>query len=339
MPQPAIPDNFLDSTNTIGLPDDASREGSGEVVNLNSGSLTMFLPLLTLPQGSGVQPLTLGFSYDSNQTNVQKNVVVGSTVEGSELGACNDTCDLWTDSIGYYVTTGQMTTTGLPIDLNVPQLIGSLEYEGDYAGLDQYSGRNIQGPRMCITNVGFRDWKGTIHTFPRAIIACSSISTFPATLVLQDISGDNSGYFLDATNALDTVVYAPDGTAYHFANAVSNITVGTPSSTNYDLGFVGSSAEQSLHQWMSSSVDKFGRTMTFSSNAGGGVLTDIVGRQIQIATNPGSGTTTIQYQDSNGASQTISVTPSVPAQDATIPQATGHDVGFFFGDSLVNLAP
>jgi hypothetical protein len=53
MPQPAVPDNTLNSTNTIGLPSASSKEGNGEVVNLNNGALTLFLPIVSLPQRAG----------------------------------------------------------------------------------------------------------------------------------------------------------------------------------------------------------------------------------------------------------------------------------------------
>lgn len=74
MPAPSVSDNTLNSTDTIGLPPASSKEGTSEIVNLNNGALNFFLPAVTLPQRAGAAPLELGFTYDSNQLNLQFGV-------------------------------------------------------------------------------------------------------------------------------------------------------------------------------------------------------------------------------------------------------------------------
>jgi len=306
-PAPAVPDNTLNSTNTIGLPPASSKEGTSEVVNLNNGALTFFLPAVTLPQRAGAAPLELGFTYDSNQINLQQNVSDSVAVWPDSLGGCNNTCVVTYDTFQYSVGTSQTTLTGGPLDLNIPQLSASLEYYGDW----QYyypggsGGYMDAGPYFCMTNVAFRDWKGTTHAFPSAVIACDNESPLyspigQSYLVLKDNSSDHLFYHLDASNRSDYVVYAPDGTVYHFANP------NLPCSPYKDFGLNcprSSSVEQFINMPMTSSVDRFGNTITYSRDE---YLTDTLGRTIHFNSDAQTGFS-ISYKDANGNQQIVTM--------------------------------
>jgi YD repeat-containing protein len=325
MPQPAVPDNTLNSTNTIGLPPASSKEGTAEVVNLNNGALTLFLPIVTLPQRAGAAPLELGFTYDSNQVNLQQ--ILSDSVEAYP-GPDGSAPEI-VDYLYYTDNTAQIEGVfSAPLDLNIPQLSASLEYFGDYLQYDQF-GDDVAayGPRYCLTNVTFRDWKGSIHAFPNAVVACDieePTDTPLPSLVLVDNSNDNEFYHLDTSNRADYVVYAPDGTAYHFANPH------LPCYPYTDFGLncpQFSSAEQYILKAMTSSVDRFGNTMTLGSVDSTLTLTDTVGRLITITSNWQTGSLSINYSDPNGTPQSVTLTPGLPAAESTIPESTGLDVG------------
>jgi hypothetical protein len=211
MSAPSVPDNTLNSTDTIGLPPASSREGNSEIVNLSNGALNLFIPAVTLPQRAGAAPLQLGFTYDSNQINLQQTVSASAVLWGDTLGACDGFCPAVQDSYNYYMRTAQTTLSGSPLDLNIPQLSASLEYYGDWENTFTNGSSAQVGTRFCLTNVAFKDWKGTTHAFPAALVACDdeNVGDDPVVgLILQDNSGDNLFYHLDARNRLDYAVYA-----------------------------------------------------------------------------------------------------------------------------------
>jgi len=331
---PAVPDNTLNSTNTIGLPPASSKEGTSEVINLNNGAVTLFLPAVTLPQRVGAAPLELGFTYDSNQINLQQNVTDVVQPDWETWGFCSGggtgECRAY-DSF-YYSLTAVPIGLSWPLDLNIPELSASLEYNGDYQIVGQQGGVIDGGPFYCLMNFTFRDWKGTTHAFPYAIAACDVetglyLSNNP-TEVYTDNSNDNQFYHLDTTNRSDFVVYAPDGTAYHFANP--NLPCGPGSGWAQDCP-QGGSVEQFINMRMTSSVDRFGNTITFSTQTGN--LTDTLGRTIKINAGPQE-ELSISYQDANGTQQEVSVVGTT----GQIPQLTNGlpDVGPILASDCCN---
>jgi YD repeat-containing protein len=344
MPAPAVPDNTLNSTNTIGLPPASSKEGNAEVVNLNNGGLNLFLPIVAFPQRAGAALLQLGFTYDSNQVNLQevKNVSVENDTS-DDAGIWENGGAELVDFINIGEQTGQIAGVfSAPLDLNIPQLTGSLEYFGDWTYNDAQGSFEGAGPLYCVTNLAFRDWQGSTHAFELAFgaVACDEES---ATInksvaeVYTDNSNDQEYYHLDATNRADFVVYAPDGTAYHFANP--HLPCGTQWGLNCPQG---GSVEQYINMPMSSSVDRFGNTMNYTKNSSAGnmtssgTLTDTVGRTIQIGKDPTTGNFTISYKDTNGNQQSVSLV-GLPSADLTIPQASGQDVGPYLQTNTCSL--
>jgi hypothetical protein len=213
---------------------------------LNNGALNFFIPAVTLPQRAGAAPLELGFTYDSNQQNLQQGVGASAVVYGDTISSNGQQVQ---DTLNYYVVAAQTTISGGPLDINIPQLSASLEYYGDFVSMDSFGDLSV-GSRYCLTNFAFKDWKGTIHSFIFALFNCSDGQTPYQPRQLQDVSSDNLFYHLDLSNNADFVVYAPDGTAYHFAS--SSLPCG-PGQGN----FCGAgSGEQELNMYMTSSVDR-----------------------------------------------------------------------------------
>jgi hypothetical protein len=62
---PQNPDNLLTPADPVGVPPHASSAGTNETINLSGGSLSVFLPALTLPQRGGWN-LTLGYVHNSS---------------------------------------------------------------------------------------------------------------------------------------------------------------------------------------------------------------------------------------------------------------------------------
>jgi hypothetical protein len=58
------PNNQLNTLSPIGVPPHATLEGTNELVDLATGNLTLYLPMLSLPQRGG-WTLPLGYTYDS----------------------------------------------------------------------------------------------------------------------------------------------------------------------------------------------------------------------------------------------------------------------------------
>lgn len=319
-PQPQVPDNTLNSTDTIGLPPSSSKEGTSEVINLNNGALNFLLPAVTLPQRAGAAPLELGFTYDSNQINFVQSVSVSLDQSTDQLG----TYELQ-DWFAYSIDSDQTTYFGSPLDLNVPRLSATREYEGDWeyilnGGLVSY------GSYYCLTNVVFHDWKGSAHVFPNAVFACENAEsdyTPIAPSITIDNSNDNQFYHLDVSSTSDYVVYGPDGTTYHFANPCAN--------ADGDCSLSGAD----LDMPMTSSVDRFGNTMTFTLGSPGNpdVLTDTLGREITISSDYSTDNMTISYKDPNGVQQTV----SVASYTDTIPQSSGYDVGPYLQSNSCDL--
>ena len=74
---PTVPDNMLTPADPIGIPPHASSAGTNESVNLSSGGLSLFIPVLSLPQRGG-WTLDLGYVHNSMTYAPQQNVTVSA---------------------------------------------------------------------------------------------------------------------------------------------------------------------------------------------------------------------------------------------------------------------
>lgn len=314
---PSTPDNVLTTADSIGLPPHASADGASEVVNLSSGSLHMFIPAITLPQRGG-KPLVLGFSYDSNQISLQQNVFVG-------IGSNDDF------NWDYYTYSEELASTNFfnsPLQVNLPILQASAEYEGDgsiYVGTSYSANGTIIYPAFCLTNFSFRDWGGTTHAFAFATALCPIQSyagqpgVNPVPEVLDDLSADGTHYLLHlglygqgpwVNNDPGTItITAPDGIIYTWPGQILAAYLGSMNN-----GLTGN-IEQLLNIPPSSIVDPNGNTTTIgqtalASNIRTYNITDTVGRQVTVIGdfNGAAGGPAISYKDSNGAQQTVSLT-------------------------------
>lgn len=299
---PPMPDNAVTELDGVGLPPSAAKEGTAESVNLHNGALTMFIPALSLPQKAGMKPLILGFSYDSNQSRVREQVRVSVGPWGKEDGVSVAEFDT-------YVAPLSTTTTGIPFELNLPRLKGSLEYVGTQIipPTDTTSGGYYNN--YCLQNFTFTDWAGATHVFSSASVNCSvQNSTYGGSpgmnVVSYDVADD---YKFDASNLKDLRVIAPDGEIFHFINPQ----LPCPGAEG---GYctIDQNDEDFLNKVADVVEDRNGNKITI----GYSTITDSVGRTISY------GPQSISYKDSNGLSQ------KVEFQSDTAPDPdTDYDVG------------
>jgi RHS repeat-associated protein len=299
---PSVPDNALTPADPIGIPPEAGSTGTNESINLSSGSLSFFIPALTLPQRGGWN-LTLGYVHNSNSWISQQNVTVGA-------GSYNEGKLLWGDTYTYVEDMIQSGSGGL--GLNLPILKASIEYEGDLKAY-QEGNQFAQVPVFCVTNWVFYDWSGNKHSFsPGGRSECNATSNYPGatsvtmptngTVLQKSQSTDGSFLSLDTTNFSDIHVITKSGTVYHFSGYVQQ----WPSQPTQ----VTQNQENIYQATFSSLVDTNGNTVSYNSNTG--VLTDTIGRQITITSGGG-----ISYKDSNGNQQ--SITLSAPNYGTSAP--------------------
>lgn len=76
-------DNQLNTLSPIGVPPHASLEGTNEQVDLATGNLTLYLPMLSLPQRGG-WPLPLGCTYDSRQYSPVQYTTPSTTIYNTD---------------------------------------------------------------------------------------------------------------------------------------------------------------------------------------------------------------------------------------------------------------
>jgi RHS repeat-associated protein len=297
---PTNPDNLLTPADPIGVPPHASSTGTNETINLSSGSLSIFLPALTLPQRGGWN-LTLGYVHNSATYMSQQMV-------NAQASSYNEGQLLFGD---YYIYTENMVPSGTAgLQINVPSLKATIEYEGDLkayqtgaSGATQFAQVSI----FCVTNWVFTDWSGNKHSFNGTRTECNANSGYPgASSVKMPPNGavaaigaatDGSWYYLDTSNMADLHVITKGGTLYHFSGYVQQWP-----SPNYN---VHNNQESGVYQApFASLVDPNGNTVSYNSSTG--VLTDTIGRQITITSSEG-----IQYTDSNGTARTINLTAPV----------------------------
>jgi YD repeat-containing protein len=303
---PTNPDNLVTPADPIGALPHASSSGTNETISLSSGSLSVFLPALTLPQRGGWN-LTLGYVHNSNSWATQQdvNVLADSYNEGQLF---------WGDYYTYKIYVVRQPGGG-GLGVNIPSLMATIEYEGDLKAYEEGGAQYAQVPIFCVTNWVFTDWSGNKHSFGGVRTECNATSGYPGAYSVKmppngaaapiGESTDGSWYHLDTSNMADLHIITKGGTLYHFSGYVQQYPV-QPS-------YPTSNQETGVYQAnFSSLVDPNGNTVTFNSNTG--VLTDTIGRQITINSSQG-----IQYTDSNGTSRTINLTAPVYGASQTYP--------------------
>lgn len=323
---PTVADNPVTSIGTTGLPQAASKEGDSETVNLNTGALNMFIPVLAIPQRIGAQPLVLGYTYDSNQLNFQSIVnAIPSYWDGDHsVNPCNpgsDPCQP-IDEFDYTITAAESGISQTPLQPNMPRLIGSVEYMGDAiidASAYGYPAFFQILPQFCITNVAFIDWAGSAHSFSGTATSCQ-LNEASDELPIRIANGqyadstDNQFYRLDASDLTTIKVISPDGTVYKFSG-VNTLCL----DRTLDCVSTTSSQEQFINKIFSTITDRNGNVITYDN----GVITDTIGRSIGV--NITTSAVTYTYKDSNGNSQTISMAQRSGTEK--IDGMSGPDVG------------
>ena len=359
-PAPTEPTNVLTMADPIGLPPQASTDGTSEQVDLANGSLNMFIPAVTLPQRGG-HPLVLGFTYNSNQFSLQQLINAGSQTL--------TTTDDYT--VDYFTYTAQSAFTkpfSFPLQVNLPILTASFEYEGDMSitGLTDssctntlYNTQTCIAPEYCLTNFSFTDWGGNTHMFNLgtliATYACSdftmdgSVASRPASYVTTIESNDGDFYTLDlrayaptppfanGDRATDITVTAADGTIYKWSRLdIPQVELPTERTTAVEE----SAGEQYLNLPPSSITDPNGNTITIMPVADQNGTTDYkivdtLGRQLLVSPNySSSAAASISYTDSDGNSQSVTL-QETSETDTSVPP--NPPVGPYLGSDSCNI--
>jgi RHS repeat-associated protein len=316
----------------VGIAPQASSTGTHESISLSSGSNSVFIPALSLPQRNGWN-LTLGYLHNSNTWSMQQDTNVAA------ISIVTSGLPTWVDQYTYTDFLVNKFPGGLQI--NLPMLQASMEYMGDAKLVDANGDQFAQNPVFCITNFIFTDWSGNKHSFTSTpgvsnIATCNTRTGRVPPLLQGFIAGgdritnsvDGSWLRLDLTNLNDLRVTTKDGTVYHFANFVDpwpDKTATYGEHTNREPYYQGV---------FSSMVDTNGNTVSVQTTLPTTVgatpvydLTDTIGRKVRIVANgvpytdangvrqvtPGS----ISYTDSNGKSQTINLTMNLSSTQET----------------------
>ena len=202
----------------------AATEGTNEQVTLANGALHLFIPLLQIPQRGG-WTLPIGYSYDSNYLHNVQFVSVGGSV---------NTGDGYPVPVDTFAYNEVFAGPNAPlVAVNLPRLRNSTEYTG---AIPQ---NGPEGPEenihvFCVTNWTFSDWSGTPHTFTNSS-SCSQNKIRGYGIIQVSDATDGSFYKLDTNNPSDIVVYAKNGTQYHFTtykDIYANIPPGATGSGN-----------------------------------------------------------------------------------------------------------
>jgi RHS repeat-associated protein len=326
---PTVPDNTLTPADPIGIPPQASATGTHEAINNTNGGISLFIPVLSLPQRGGWN-LTLGYFHSGPAWSVQQDVQV--MVQNPAGGLRNGPA---TDYYTYHDNLRKYSPNTLQI--NLPSLQASIEYTGDTQIVMNGSTYN-QEATFCVTNWVFTDWSGNKHPFTNRTVCniqggAAPGETGQAMLLAQVTdSSDGSWLRLDTSNMSDLTVRTKDGTLYHFPGFQNPY----PSCFPYCL--VQNNSEFFYRNMFSNMVDTNGNTV--SNNNGG--LTDTIGRKISASNG------SISYTDSNGKTQTISLTKTTASTTqnydfgkfSCVPgaQILNH-ITVYTGPSTFNLAP
>ena len=301
------------ANSVTGLPPYSTRDGVREVVNPATGSLSIRLPVLSLPQKGG-RALNISMGYDNHSWGLYE-----TDDAAIDYGPCNNIAPI--SQVGWKSTVPQPF---LSTHVILPHLTASISYMGAYGTVvPPGSGGQCQGMTgiaqpfyalYCTTNFTFTDWSGTSHSFFNSR-DCSSTGNNPAgayshTQLVED-SSDASYLRLDVTNPNDMTVKTKDGTVYHF----SGLNPGEANATITGNGDQRISTQFYYSADFVSIVDPNGNTISNSGVA----ITDTVGRVISV---PTSGTESLSWKDSNGTQQTVSSATSGAPSSVSLPAPT-----------------
>jgi len=268
-----------------------------------NGSLSLYIPVLSLPQRGGYN-LELGYISQSSVNDPVQQMTISTTW---------DTQEHLHDTIHYYE--GLSAFSGrwsqdwnyLPVDVNIPRLTSGIEFMGDHAysaaGLIT-SVTNI----FCETNFTFMDWAGNSHPFEN-ITNCNTVNAgvdLSAHAVTE--SSDGSFYQLDTSDPTDFKVISKDGTLYHFHRPSGACNAGNGDCQGNNI--------ENIVRTTDKIVDTNNNTILIQKTSGTATsqvfaITDTIGRTITVSS------LGIQYKDSNGYLQSIVVANSQSSETAS----------------------
>jgi YD repeat-containing protein len=307
-----------------------------ETLSLASGSTSIFIPSVSLPQRGG-KSLTLGFTMSGNQYSLRET----RAQYAAPVSRINSLFP-FSLTIAMVNDVGLGGPWGTAIHPNLPTLRADLTFAGDDTWCMAYCSAGDEQifanvPEYCMQNWTFTDWDGSSHTFPGTRDCSAGVGVLPYFIEYYPLSGsapyipeavntthtydsnDDSFYTLDATNASDIHVVARNGTVYHFGG-YDNSYVTPTSDASLGSGFQDWTQLSRYFQVFSSMVDVNGNTISSTSNAGTYTITDTVGRKISVTP------TGITYDAMEGA--TSSGTPIAASQVAaslTLASSTGYE--------------
>ncbi|WP_348261042.1 hypothetical protein P8935_14660 [Telmatobacter sp. DSM 110680] len=298
---PPYADNILTPSSPIGTPPGAATDGDNQSVNLSNSALTVYVPLLSVPQRGGWS-LPFALIHSSNGYYLQQNVSAVPLYQNQD-GQQNS----WTTSFTYNV---RMIHPDSAFEINLPRLQASEEYAGSW---NIMNGMTVTGliERSCLTSFAFTDWEGSKHPF--AITqSCNQPNLANPPFMPGTIADatDGSFYRIDLTNIADIRVISKGGTVYHFYSMYNPY----PDGMN-DSG--GTNYENWYDQRMGLMKDTNGNSISVSPSGSGYVVTDTIGRTFTFSAN--SQNYTLSYTGQDGTAKSITeqwqVTDSTPITD------------------------
>ena len=294
--------NGITPADPIGSPDYTPSIRDKEAISLTSQDLSVFLPVVSLPQRGG-NTLTIGYYHNAFQWRTEIDV---STVDWGDAGGNYWMDNQYTASI-VPTNNSQFPLIG-PLQINLPTLSSSIEYVGDSG---YCNGEVCYGfPTYCVQNWAFTDWDGNMHSFPLVstscnaqvnLLECANCSVQDNAYYVMPIgsSADLSYYRFDGSDPQNIVITDKSGNQYHFTNFQDPFPGEGP---YYDTS---TNSENYYQGVFSSMVDPNGNTITIGSSISGEdwsyLLTDTTGKQVNIAYNG------ISYKDSNGSPQQVTL--------------------------------
>jgi len=304
---PPYADNILTPSSPIGTPPGTATDGDNESVNLSNGALTVYVPLLSVPQRGGWS-LPFALVNSSNGYYLQQNVTT-TPFENNQDGEQ----DWWTTSFAYTV---QMVHPDAAFENNLPRLQASQEYAGSW---NIMNGQTVMGEieRYCLTNFQFTDWQGSKHPF--AITqSCNQPNLANAPFRPGTIADatDGSFYRIDLTNIADIQVISKSGTVYHFYGMTNPYPDGTNDNPQ-------ANSEDWYDRRMGLMTDTNGNSISVTSSGSGFVVTDTIGRTFTFS-NAG-----LTYTGDDGTQKSINLNW----------QVTGGSVNDVFSELSCSYSP
>lgn len=287
---PPYADNILTPSSPIGTPPGASTDGDNESVNLSNSALTIYVPLLSVPQRGG-WVLPFGLVNSSNGYYLQQDVS-GTPLDQTQDGEQN----MWTTSFTYTV---HMVHPDAAFEINLPRLQASEEYAGSW---NIIQGGNELGviERSCLTNFQFTDWGGSKHPFALTQ-SCNqpNLANPPFMPGTFADATDGSFYRIDVTNIADIKVISKSGTVYHFYNMQNPYPDGVndPGGTNYENWY---------DQRMGLMTDTNGNSISVASSGSSYTVTDTIGRTFTLTVSQDGQSYTLSYKGGDGTQKSIS---------------------------------